>query len=343
MSAAGGVALHAARVGRGPDASGRGIAAHRRDPTERPVARRGPRRGRAARVRRSPRRRAGLRRPRRPGSTCAARTSPPAPWCAATARRSPAARCSRPRSCAAARAAATAPADRRRACRAPSRPDRRAARAWASASCAGAPRRAGPTGAPASSHVICSRVPRQKPSSGIVGEDCSQPPEGVTAIMLPQRSTTSMWHVSPRVSPARRPSARPCPRQPAASVRSGGRNGARPGSAPGRHSRDAVSPIWARRVTAYSSDSSSVERHIAVAVVRVAVGEGELERLEDRVGARFGGRVECSSARRRGCAASAAARGPASTHRPSRWCGRGTRSVDGGLVPRVERGEVLRR
>ena len=32
---------------------------------------------------------------------------------------------------------------------------------------------------------ICARVPRQKPSAGMIGEDCSQPPDGVAAIMLP--------------------------------------------------------------------------------------------------------------------------------------------------------------
>ena len=52
-----------------------------------------------------------------------------------------------------------------------------------------------------SSHVICSRVPRQKPSPGIAGEDCNHPPEGVAAIMFPHRSTTSMWQVSPRTAP----------------------------------------------------------------------------------------------------------------------------------------------
>ena len=56
-------------------------------------------------------------------------------------------------------------------------------------------------GEASSSQVICRRVPRQNPSSGMVGEDCSHPPDGVAEIMLPQRSTTSMWHVSPRVSP----------------------------------------------------------------------------------------------------------------------------------------------
>ncbi len=32
----------------------------------------------------------------------------------------------------------------------------------------------------------------------MTGEDCSQPPEGVAATMLPSASMTSMWTVSPR-------------------------------------------------------------------------------------------------------------------------------------------------
>ena len=34
-------------------------------------------------------------------------------------------------------------------------------------------------GWPSSSQNICARLPRQKPSSGITGDDCSQPPDGV--------------------------------------------------------------------------------------------------------------------------------------------------------------------
>ena len=36
-----------------------------------------------------------------------------------------------------------------------------------------------------SSENICARVPRQKPSSGTTGDDCSQPPDGVDDTMLP--------------------------------------------------------------------------------------------------------------------------------------------------------------
>ena len=51
-SAAGGVALHAARIRRGPQHAGRGIAPDRRDPAERPVARAGHVVAAAARARR---------------------------------------------------------------------------------------------------------------------------------------------------------------------------------------------------------------------------------------------------------------------------------------------------
>src|SRR6516225_900946 len=44
---------------------------------------------------------------------------------------------------------------------------------------------------------ICARVPRQKPRPGMIGEDCSQPPLGVADTMLPNRSATSRWQVSP--------------------------------------------------------------------------------------------------------------------------------------------------
>src|SRR5438270_1149621 len=48
-----------------------------------------------------------------------------------------------------------------------------------------------------SSQNICARVPRQKPSSGMTGEDCSQPPDGVAETMLPSRSMMSKCTVSP--------------------------------------------------------------------------------------------------------------------------------------------------
>ena len=61
-------------------------------------------------------------------------------------------------------------------------------------------RRPGPSelASPSASQNICARELRQKPSSGIVGEDCSQPPDGVADTILPSASITSMWTVSPR-------------------------------------------------------------------------------------------------------------------------------------------------
>src|SRR5271165_2716114 len=50
---------------------------------------------------------------------------------------------------------------------------------------------------------ICPRVLTQKPSSGTTGDDCNHPPEGVALTMLPKRSITSTWHVSPPTAPSR--------------------------------------------------------------------------------------------------------------------------------------------
>ena len=73
--------------------------------------------------------------------------------------------------------------------------------------------RAGPSveASPGSSQVICARVPRHQPSSGIVGELCSQPPLGVAEMTMPCRSTTSRWQVSPRVVPSRATVGSPVP------------------------------------------------------------------------------------------------------------------------------------
>src|SRR5487761_1158849 len=43
---------------------------------------------------------------------------------------------------------------------------------------------------------ICARVPRQKPSPGMTGELCSQPPLGVAATRFPNRSATSRWQAT---------------------------------------------------------------------------------------------------------------------------------------------------
>jgi hypothetical protein len=58
-----------------------------------------------------------------------------------------------------------------------------------------------PFGCSSSSQNCCARVPRQNPSSGITGEECSQPPDGVDDTMLPSRSTMSKCTVSPGVAP----------------------------------------------------------------------------------------------------------------------------------------------
>jgi len=55
--------------------------------------------------------------------------------------------------------------------------------------------------------VFCGNATVLKPSehtpasAAFFGELCNQPPLGVAEMMLPHRSTTSTWHVSPRVPP----------------------------------------------------------------------------------------------------------------------------------------------
>ena len=108
------------------------------------------------------------------------------------------------------RAAPTAPAGRRPACRRRATAPRRAGRGPATASFAAAFPGASDDGRPSSSQNICARVPSGQPSAGIVGELCSQPPLGVAESRFPNRSATSRWTVSPRVgSPA--PSTAPAP------------------------------------------------------------------------------------------------------------------------------------
>ena len=63
-----------------------------------------------------------------------------------------------------------------------------------------APPGANDAGKPSSSQNIWARVPSGNPRSGMTGEDCSQPPDGVAENMLPCLSMTSMWTVSPRFS-----------------------------------------------------------------------------------------------------------------------------------------------
>jgi hypothetical protein len=115
---------------------------------------------------------------------------------------------------------------------------------------------------PSSSQNICIRLPRQKPSSGIAGELCSQPPLGVAETMLPQRSTTSTWHVSPRVTPSGATVGSPVVGSGGAaalrawSITYAGSCGSRPSGRPGRTSREACSPTSAARSAAYDGESS---------------------------------------------------------------------------------------
>src|SRR5262245_10856062 len=65
-----------------------------------------------------------------------------------------------------------------------------------------------------SSQNICARVPKQNPNSGIVGEDCSQPPDGVDDTMLPCLSMISKCTVSPAAAPSRPTVGSPPPSAP---------------------------------------------------------------------------------------------------------------------------------
>ena len=190
----------------------------------------------------------------------------------ARARRSPPAGSGRGRRGGGRRAAPTAPAGRRRACPRRGTARRRGGRAPGRASCAGARPAASEDGRPSSSQNICARVPSGQPSAGITGELCSQPPLGVAETMLPQRSTTSRWTVSPRVgSPAPgvdRGARRRCGRRP----------DARAGSSARRVLADERAPLVVVRLR-----EQRLERHLAVAVERLAVGEGELRALGDDV------------------------------------------------------------
>ena len=64
---------------------------------------------------------------------------------------------------------------------------------------------------PSSSQNIWQRDPRQKPSSGIAGEDCSHPADGVAETIFPQRSIISIWQVSPPEAPKRETVGSPVP------------------------------------------------------------------------------------------------------------------------------------
>ena len=128
-----------------------------------------------------------------------------------------------------------------------------------------------------------------------MGELCSQPPLGVAETRLPQRSTTSMWQVSPRVVPSRCTVGSPVVTSAVRPVASPARRactwrdnrGSRPPGRPGRTPASAVSPTSAARSATYSGASSSSSRHRApVAEPGLAVGHRQLPALGDRVDAR---------------------------------------------------------
>ena len=141
-------------------------------------------------------------------------------------------------------------------------------------------------GRPCSSQNIWPRESRQKPSDGIVGLDCSQPPDGVSDTRLPAASTTSRCTVSPRVwpwgptvgSPVAPPSAcTPCSESRIAGSRAGPR--ASPGRSDGRRRvGDQGTPGIRVR-----SRKQHVQRHVGVAVPRLAVREGQLRRFDRQV------------------------------------------------------------
>ena len=121
-------------------------------------------------------------------------------------------------------------------------------------------------GSPSSSQNICARVPSGHPRAGITGDECSQPPLGVTETRFPKRSATSRCTVSPCVGSP----------DPAVAATSGmlGR-----WPRPGAQAAADVSPTRVRRSSVVVGGEQGVERHFAVAVERVAVGERELRAL----------------------------------------------------------------
>ena len=164
----------------------------------------------------------------------------------------------------------------------------------------------------------CAREPSGKPSAGITGDDSSQPPLGVAAKRFPSASATSTWVVSPL--PARGSGG---------TVTSGAAS-----ASPGRNSADATSgSIRRRRSAAYSARQQPVQRHVhelGIAVAALAVGEGQLGRLDERVdvvGAvvaeRAAGRIP------RAVGAAGGRPGPASTGRTCGRRGRDSRTVTG--------------
>ena len=129
--------------------------------------------------------------------------------------------------------AATGPAGRRPGCRRPAPARRRAAPASATAWSAAAGRAPAMDGSPSSSQNICARVPRQKPSSGMVGELCSQPPDGVAETSVaPAVDHVDVAGVAAGRAVARRRSARRSPAAPPTSGRTRSGTAAATGGAP---------------------------------------------------------------------------------------------------------------
>ena len=196
-------------------------------------------------------------------------------------------------------AATTGPAGRRPACPRPAARRRRAAASDGDSVVRGRRPGASELGSPSSSQNICARVPRQKPSPGIAGELCSQPPLGVAETRLPWRSATSTWQVSPVRSAGAATSARRRPPRPCAASRS--RAAAR--AAAGRARRRARAQLVrgaARRRPARGARprrrrraARRAARRRAVAVPGLAVGEARASRT----------RARCGRSRRRGAIA----------------------------------------
>ena len=135
----------------------------------------------------------------------------------------------------------------------------------------------------------------------MTGELCSQPPLGVAEIMLPQRSTTSRWQVSPRVTPlwstVGSPSA--ASRWLAAAARGSGRAGAAQGGQPGLAAVGRAGPqLEAGRVADQLQPGRGVRRgeqrvqrdRRGVAVPGLPVGEGQLGHLDHPVHSVHSGR-----------------------------------------------------
>ena len=188
-------------------------------------------------------------------------------------------------------------------------------------------------GSPSSSQNICIRLPRQKPSSGIAGELCSHPPLGVAEIMLPHRSTTSTWQVSPRVTPVGATVGSPVVASSVALGRScpwrtyAARRGSRPSGLPGRSVVDAVSPMSAARLAAYSVDRSV---SIGTSTSPYHASRSAKESLSASVMAWIPsgsmGRGRRGRQAHRACAGSAAVPDPGPRAPSWRWCARASRS-----------------